>query len=412
MVNNVHTLIIGAGASGLFCAFQLAKKLNITNQTDQTVMVIDHAKRAGSKILMSGGGKCNFTNYFVSADNYLCSNPHFCKSALARYTNWDFIALVEKHGIAYEERKHGQLFCEKSSKDILNLLLNECASADVNITLNTSVTSISAEQSGFLVTTNNASVHCQHLVIATGGLSIPTMKSSGFGYDIAQQFGHELLERRAGLVPFTLTDSIGAMVKNIAGNAIDVSATANQQSFSEAMLYTHRGLSGPAMLQASNYWHVGDAVNIDLLPSCDVEALLLSKKLSNPKVKIRSILGDLLPKNVVLGMQSLYWQDMSEKSLADIADVQLKKIADHIHNWQVKPSGTEGYRTAEVTLGGVDVQHISSKTMQSQRQDNLYFIGEVLDVTGWLGGYNFQWAWSSAYACADAISNQTSAELS
>lgn len=401
----VDTLIIGAGASGLFCAMQLGQQYLADNQ-HKKIVVIDHANKAGKKILMSGGGKCNFTNYFVTPENYISQNPHFCKSALSRYTNWDFITLVEKHHIAYEERKHGQLFCLNSAKDILAMLLSECADVGVSVQCKTSISNITATKNHtFYIQTDKNNFHCQKLVIATGGLSIPTMGATGFGYDVAKQFRHNVLPVQAGLVPFIFTDDIGTMIKNLSGNAIDV-IVSNQSaeiSFQEAMLFTHRGLSGPVMLQLSNYWQSGDSITINLIPNEDMPTYFLQKKQHSPKVRIRTLLNNHLPKSVVLALENRLWSLIKDKPLADISNAQLETIGKQLNHWQIKPSGTEGYRTAEVTLGGICVDDISSKSMQSKLQPNLYFIGEVLDVTGWLGGYNFQWAWSSAYVCAEAM---------
>lgn len=402
----IHTLIIGAGAAGLFCAMQAGRQLA---GTGKVVRVIDHANKAGKKILMSGGGKCNFTNYFVDAENYISGNPHFCKSALSRYTNWDFIALVEKHGIAYEERKHGQLFCLNSAKDILTMLLAECEEAGVAVHCKTSVKRITArDDNTFVVSTEKDAkaehITCEKLVIATGGLSIPTMGATGFGYEVAEQFGHQLLPRRAGLVPFTFTDDMGDMTKMLSGNSIDVTVAnqADSQRFSEAMLFTHRGLSGPAMLQISNYWQPSENITVDLQPNENLVDWLVSQKQQKPKSLLRTLLMVHLPKNVVLALQTRLWQAVADTPIADIPNHTLEEIGNTLNHWQLKPSGTEGYRTAEVTLGGVCVDEVSSKTMESKLQPNLYFVGEVLDVTGWLGGYNFQWAWASGYACATA----------
>lgn len=417
-VTYVNTIIIGAGAAGLFCALQTAK-LSVGSM--QSIRVLDHANKAGKKILMSGGGKCNFTNYYVDAENYISGNPHFCKSALSRYTNWDFIALVEKHGIAYEERKHGQLFCLNSAKDILNMLLGECEQLGIEVSCKTSIQHIGLTESGqYVIKTaqNNKkgqtkesqgfeTIRCNHLVIATGGLSIPTMGATGFGYEVAAQFGHTLIPRRAGLVPFTFTGDTGDMTNVLSGNALDVTVSAESArspSFTEAMLFTHRGLSGPAMLQISNYWQSSETLTIDLKPHEDLNGVLLQQKREKPKSYIRTVLMTYLPKSVVLELQKRLWQEVADKPLGDIANQRLDMIGQQLNNWQIKPSGTEGYRTAEVTLGGVCVDEVSSQTMESIKQPHLYFIGEVLDVTGWLGGYNFQWAWSSAFACAQAIS--------
>ncbi|TVP92704.1 MAG: NAD(P)/FAD-dependent oxidoreductase [Pseudomonadaceae bacterium] len=389
-------IILGAGASGLFCAFTAA-------QRGRRVLVLERANKVGKKILMSGGGRCNFTNYFVTADNFLSANPHFCKSALKRYTQWDFIALVEKHGVAYEERKHGQLFCLDSAKDILNLLLDECAEAGAEVRNPCEVTGVQAQPAGGyqLSYTHNGSTQtlsCESLVVATGALSIPTLGGSGIGYELAEQFGLPLLPRQAGLVPFMFSDENKALCERLSGLALDVEVSCNNRSFRENMLFTHRGMSGPCMLQISNYWQPGDRLSIDLLPELDAtEALLAAKQQS--KAQLKTWLGKALPKALAQELQERYWPAHGDKPLADCTDKLLRDVGSLLNAWSVKPSGTEGYRTAEVTLGGVDTQAISSKTMEARNQPGLYFIGEVLDVTGHLGGFNFQWAWSSGY-CA------------
>ncbi|MUG31197.1 aminoacetone oxidase family FAD-binding enzyme [Psychrobacter sanguinis] len=394
-------MIIGAGASGLYCAFTAA-------QRGRSVLVIDHANKAGKKILMSGGGRCNFTNYVVEPENFIGSNAHFCKSALTRYNPWEFIGLVEKHGVPYHERDYGQLFCDDSSKDILNLLLDECSEAAAKVQLKTDIISIKSlpqdnDKQGFIVETSKQTIHCHSLVIATGGLSIPTMGATGFGYEVAEQFGHQIIKTSAGLVPFTFTDKVGEVIASLAGISLDVIAFNERISFPRPMLFTHRGLSGPAMLQLSNYWQVGEAIHINLVPNVDISELLKQAKAQHPKQLIRSVLAEYFPKKLLLALQDLHWSDFKDKELANIKDEALDTIGDKINNWTIKPSGTEGYRTAEVTRGGVNTDEVSSKTFESKKQPNLYFIGEVLDVTGWLGGYNFQWAWASGKACGEVV---------
>jgi len=398
---SVDVLIIGAGASGLYCAFTAA-------QRGRSVLVIDHANKAGKKILMSGGGRCNFTNYVVEPENFIGSNAHFCKSALTRYNPWEFIGLVEKHGVPYHERDYGQLFCDDSSKDILNLLLDECSEAGAKVQLKTDIISIKSlpqdnDKQGFIVESSKQTIHCHSLVIATGGLSIPTMGATGFGYEVAEQFGHQIIKTSAGLVPFTFTDKVGEVIASLAGISLDVIAFNERISFPRPMLFTHRGLSGPAMLQLSNYWQVGEAIHINLVPNVDISELLKQAKAQYPKQLIRSVLTEYFPKKLLLALQNLHWSDFKDKELANIKDEALDTIGDKINNWTIKPSGTEGYRTAEVTRGGVNTDEVSSKTFESKKQPNLYFIGEVLDVTGWLGGYNFQWAWASGKACGEVV---------
>ncbi|MBS9779248.1 MAG: NAD(P)/FAD-dependent oxidoreductase [Moraxellaceae bacterium] len=403
-------VIIGAGASGLYCAMT-------ASQRGKSVIVLDHAPKAGLKILMSGGGRCNFSNYFVEADNYISDNPHFCKSALTRYHNWDFIGLVEKHNIAYEERDFGQLFCQNSAKDIVKMLLTECENNKVQLKLNTQINRIQAKNStGFIIETetinkrksneNNPKtqkIECQSLVIATGGLSIPTKGATGFGYQVAEQFGHQIVPTSAGLVPFTFTDKLGEMFASLAGISLDVIAFNERISFARPLLFTHRGLSGFAMLQLSNYWRQGEFIHLNLVPNIEVSELLLNAKKQTPKQKIRTVLADFFPKKLLLALQNYFWKNEENHKLANIKDSRLIEIGQQLNDWQIKPSGTEGYRTAEVTLGGVSTDKVSSKTFESQLQPNLYFIGEVLDVTGWLGGYNFQWAWASGFACGMAV---------
>ena len=398
MVHQVDVVVLGAGASGLMLAAEAGKR-------GRSVVVLEKANKVGKKILMSGGGKCNFTNLDVEPSNYISENPHFVISALTRYTNWDFIGLVCEYGIEYEERKHGQLFTIKGAKEILELLLAECNKAKrVQIQTHCEVQSITAQtDSGFIIETNQGTYHCESLVVATGGLSIPTLGGSGFGYELAQQFGHHVFPTRAGLVPFTFSDHFKEVTTRLSGNALDATLVNDRHQFTEALLFTHRGLSGPSSLQLSNYWHVGENFKIDFFPSQDLVQFFKEKKKSQPKVLLRTLLSEFTAKSIVLELQQLIWAEQSETAIGNFSDLQLEQIADQLHAFSVKPSGTEGYRTAEVTLGGVDTSEVSSKTMESKKQKGLYFIGEVLDVTGHLGGYNFQWAWSSAQAAAQFV---------
>ena len=392
---NYDVIIIGGGASGLMCAIT-------AGQRGRKVLVIERSKKPGRKILMSGGGRCNFTNLNMGSEYFLSQNPHFCKSALSRYTQWDFISLVEKYAIPYHERDHGQLFCDDSAKDILSMLLKECDQVGVDILPLCEVTNITSNDQYHMKTTNGQ-FSSESLVIASGGLSIPRMGSTGFGYQIADQFEHSIVPKAAGLVPFTFTDPLLGIFARQSGTAIPVNVTAGDHSFKENILFTHRGLSGPVILQASNYWRSGEMISIDLLPDQDIESLLKTFKQSQPKSLLRTMLNQHLPKNLVSELEQLWWTESSEKKLADFSDQLLIEIAQKINNWKLKPSGTEGYRTAEVTLGGVDTNELSSKTMESNKQPGLYLIGEVVDVTGHLGGYNFQWAWASGYAAGLSV---------
>lgn len=389
-------VIIGAGAAGLHCAWQAASR-------GLHVLVVDHAKQAGKKILISGGGRCNFTNMYASPENYLSANPHFCKSALSRYTQWDFIALVEKHGIAYHEKTLGQLFCDNSAKEIVRMLLDECANYGAQVQLRTTINSVNSNGSDYFLETSQGDLQAKEVVVACGGLSMPKLGATPFGYQLAEQFGHRILPVRAGLVPFTLHDQAKAAYSELSGLALDVMAHNERANFKEAMLFTHRGLSGPAMLQLSSYWLPGEAFSVDLLPGQDALASLRQLRHEKPKQSLRTALQSWFPKRFVLTFCEQHgWPD---KNLADCSNTLLEELAEQLHHWQVQPNGTEGYRTAEVTLGGVDTDQLSSKTMASKLQLGLYFIGEVVDVTGWLGGYNFQWAWASAHACAEALGN-------
>jgi len=398
-------IIIGGGASGLMCALTAGHR-------GKRVLVLDSSNKVGKKILMSGGGRCNFTNLFVEPDNFISSNPHFCKSALSRYTQWDFIALVEKHGITYHERKHGELFCDDSAKDILKMLLDECTEAKVQIHTKCQISTIKAisenDQSGYQLKTSLGNYSSTSLVIATGGLSIPTLGGSGFGYELAEQFNLPLKARRAGLVPFTFSDQTKPLTERLSGLAVDVSMQtespqAGSISFRENMLFTHRGISGPTALQLSNYWQAGESIEINLLPDLDAYQWLLELKSTQPKALLRTLFTHKLTKNLIQELQNLFWQTQADTPIGQFSDTSLKNIAHAIQHWTLKPSGTEGYRTAEVTLGGVDTDVISSKTMACKTQTGLYFIGEVLDVTGHLGGFNFQWAWASGVAAGESV---------
>lgn len=385
----VDVLIIGAGAAGLMCAIA-------AGQRGRRVLVVDHANKVGKKILMSGGGRCNFTNMGTTPANYLSANPHFAKSALARYTPWDFIALVEKHRIAYHEKELGQLFCDDSSKQIVRMLLDECAAAGVTVEASCGVQRVRKTPEGFSVHTARGGVHAESLVVASGGLSIPSMGASGFGYELARQFGHQVLPVRAGLVPLTLSGKHQEHYQDLAGVALPVvESRVGRQSFRAGLLFTHRGISGPAILQISSYWQPGDDLRIDLQPDSDVGAHLVEQRAARPLAELKTVLGEMLPKRLA---QRLCEQWFENRPMRQYRDAELVQVGAQLNAWPITASGTEGYRTAEVTLGGVDTDGVSSSTMQSKLVPGLYFIGEVVDVTGWLGGYNFQWAWASGQA--------------
>lgn len=400
-------LIVGAGAAGLMCAIT-------AGQRGRRVLVVDHANRIGKKILMSGGGRCNFTNTDASPANYLGANPHFAKSALARYTPADFIALVEKHRIAYHEKELGQLFCDDSSKQIVRLLLDECAEAGVRIEANCGVERVRRTETGFTVLTAHGEVHAESLVVATGGLSIPSMGATGFGYELARQFGHAVLPVRAALVPLTLSGKRQEHYAGLAGVALPVAeARVGKRAFRAGLLFTHRGLSGPSILQISSYWQPGDDLRLDLAPDADLGGWLLTQRAARPAAELKNVLADALPKRLAQRLCELGFPApqgrghpsplpaCESRPMRQYRDGELREIGRQLHDWPVTASGTEGYRTAEVTLGGVDTDGLSSSTMQSKLVPGLYFIGEVVDVTGWLGGYNFQWAWASGHAAGE-----------
>jgi predicted Rossmann fold flavoprotein len=387
-------IVVGAGAAGLMAAI-------VAGQRGLRVLVVDHANKVGKKILMSGGGRCNFTNTGTTPANYLSANPHFCKSALARYTPWHFIELVERHGIAYHEKELGQLFCDESSKLVVKLLLDECASAGVEVRTHCAIEQVAHGDAGdFRLRTSHGNVAAPALVVASGGLSIPSMGASGFGYQLARQFGHEVLPTRAGLVPLTLTGKHAERLQDLAGVALPVEARCNDARFRNFMLVTHRGISGPSILQVSSYWQPGDDLRLDLLPGIDLVAQLHDWQASRRDAELKTLLAEVMPKRFA---QRLCEHWIESRPLRQYTPAELRDIAGVLSSWPLVASGTEGYRTAEVTLGGVDTDGLSSSTMMSRHVPGLYFIGEVVDVTGWLGGYNFQWAWASGHAAGSAI---------
>lgn len=388
-------IILGGGAAGLMCAIA-------AGQRGRRVVVLESANKTGKKILMSGGGRCNFTNLHCSPKNYLSANPHFCISALSRYTQWDFITLVEKYGIAYHDKGAGQLFCDNSSKEILAMLETECESAGVEIVTHCEDVTVEYEKS-YSVKNSKGTYVGDSLVIATGGLSIPKMGASDFGYRLAKQFGLNVLDTRAGLVPFTFSGAMHEVTDRLSGVSLPATVTASDTAFTEGILFTHRGLSGPAALQASSYWSPGTNITLNLLPSTDVEDILLGAKTNQPKTRLRTILSEHLPRALVLELQELFWSDAADEPVAEIPNSELRRLGAILQAWTLKPASTEGYRTAEVTLGGVDTNELSSQTMECKRQPGLYCIGEVVDVTGHLGGFNFQWAWASAQAAGQVV---------
>jgi hypothetical protein len=392
-ITQTDVLIIGASASGLMCAIEAGKR-------GRKVLVLDHANKAGKKILMSGGGRCNFSNIDVDASNFISHNPHFCKSALSRYTQWDFIALLNEYHIPYQQRDLGKLFCTDSAKDILNMLLAECKKADVGIRLNCNIKNIEDKKDeNFTIKTSLGNFQTRSLVIASGGLSIPKMCASPLGYKIAEQFGHHVWATRPGLVPFTLQPHDKEKLEVLAGVCVESEVSNKRRQFKENILFTHRGLSGPAILQISSYWKPGETIYINLLPEIDVVNWLKTRQARQANVKLKTVLAEVLPKRL---LSELLAPDI-DKPLQEISNRDIGRIAEQLQNWQLKPNATEGYRTAEVTLGGIDCNELSSKTMESSKIKGLYFIGEVVDVTGWLGGYNFQWAWSSGWCAGQVV---------
>jgi hypothetical protein len=395
-VEKFDAIIIGAGAAGMFCAA-------MAGQAGSRVLLIDNGKKPGRKILMSGGGRCNFTNLYTEPAAYLSQNPHFCKSALARYTQWDFIDMVGKHGIAWHEKTLGQLFCDDSAQQIVDMLVAECEKGQVTMRLRSEVLGIERSEEGFTLRLNGDEVDARKLVIASGGLSMPGLGATPFGYKVAEQFGLKVLPTRAGLVPFTLHKPLLEQLQVLSGVSVPSVITAeNGVSFRESLLFTHRGLSGPAVLQLSIYWQPGEYVSVNLLPDTDLEAFLNQQREAHPNQSLKNTLAIVLPKRLVECLQLL--GQIPDATLKQLNGRQQGELVETLQNWRVQPNGTEGYRTAEVTLGGVDTRELSSRTMEARNVAGLYFIGEVMDVTGWLGGYNFQWAWSSAWACAQDLS--------
>jgi len=382
-------IVLGAGAAGLHCAASAGER-------GRSCLVIDHAKRPGKKILISGGGKCNFTNYYIEPEKFLCENPHFCKSALSQYTQWDFIALVDKYKIPYHEKTLGQLFCDDSAKDIVGLLMSECEKNKVNFKFQTEIVKVDKLADGrFCVTSSQGVFESESIVVATGGLSMPKLGATPFAYKLAEQFGLSVLPTRAGLVPFTLQPELKETLAEISGVSANVNVSANNTTFSEDMLITHRGLSGPAILQISSYWDSGDSITIDLLPGARFTERFEQGLLQQPNVTLKNWLSTIFAKRFAEKLVDIF--KLPNVPIKQLSKANIAALDNYLHNWSIKPAGTEGYRTAEVTLGGIDTDQVSSKTMQVKSIPGLFFIGEALDVSGWLGGYNFQWAWSSGW---------------
>jgi predicted Rossmann fold flavoprotein len=389
-LNQTHydVIIVGAGASGLMCAIEAGKR-------GRSVLIIDHENNVGKKILISGGGRCNFTNRTVSTDNFLSHNPYFCKFALQQFTQNDFLEIIQRHSIPFHEREHGQLFCDKSARDIVEMLIRECENVDVQIALETKILSIMKNDNAlFTVSTSRGHYESEAFVVASGGLSIPSIGASSFGYTIAKQFGHHVWEPQAGLVPFIYSPEQSEQFVSLSGIALDAIASIEKHSFRENLLFTHKGLSGPVILQISSYWQHGQRLVINLLPDVQVFETLLEYQSKYPQRKLKSILSLLVPKRMVV----VFFESFDlEKTLAETSHKAFRSIAQTLESWSIIPHETDGYRSSEVTTGGVDCKEVSAKTMESRLVSGLYFVGEVVDVTGWLGGYNFQWAWSSGW---------------
>lgn len=393
MAHSFDVIIIGAGAAGLMCAIEAGKR-------GRRVWLIDHRAKIAEKIRISGGGRCNFTNLHTQPQSYLSQNPHFCKSALRRYTPQDFIALVRKHGIAFHEKKLGQLFCDDSAKQIITMLLTEARQAGVQLDTSVQVRAIEAVAGGYRLKTSQGERTCASLVIATGGLSIPKIGATPFGYEVAKQFGLNVIQPRAALVPLVFDGALLARCQALSGLSVEADVRYGKQLFAEGLLFTHRGLSGPSILQISSYWEEGEPIVINLAPGTDVLACLKAWKQSQPRLHINNALSEILPRRLA---QSICDAQNDSGPLANLSDARLAALASAANDWHVKPVGTEGYRTAEVTRGGVDTRELSSQTMGASRQPGLFFIGEVMDVTGHLGGFNFQWAWSSGYVAGQYV---------
>jgi len=386
-------VILGAGAAGMMCAVEAGRR-------GRRVLVVEHAKNPGEKIRISGGGRCNFTNLHSGPDNFLSANPHFCKSALKRYTQHDFIALIADAGIVYHEKTRGQLFCDGSSRQVVDLLVGMMKAANVDLALKTAIQSVEKSDDGFHLDLSTGAVSCRSMVVATGGKSIPKMGATGLGYKIAEQFGLAITHTRPALVPLTFDQQMLAQTALLSGISVDTVVRHGRNQFHEAMLFTHRGLSGPAILQISSYWREGDTITVHMLPQLDLDAELRAARSHNGRQSVQTALGAHLPRRLA---QMVAEREGATGNLADFNDRRLSEIAGAVQNWQVRPTGSEGYRTAEVTLGGVDTDCLDSRTMEARGVPGLYFIGEVVDVTGWLGGFNFQWAWSSGWAAGQVV---------
>jgi predicted Rossmann fold flavoprotein len=388
-------VIIGAGAAGLMAAATAGYR-------GRSVTVVDMGKKPGRKILISGGGRCNFTNENASPENYLCQNPHFAKSALSRYSAQDFIELVDRHGLNYHHKTIGQLFCDNSAQDIVDILMTECEWAGVNVAMRSEVISVNKNATGYEVITADESYQCESLIIASGGLTMPKLGASPIGYKVAEQFGLKVLPTIAALVPFTLHDHDKQKFDGLSGISIATEISSEDGTkFKENILFTHRGLSGPAILQISSFWRAGQAVSINLLPASPIDELINEWRETSGQKSLKNMLSTVLPKRFIEAL--VKQKDISDKAINQISNDEITYLSQYLHHWQIKPNGTEGYRTAEVTLGGVDTDEISSKTFEAKKAKGLYFIGEAIDVTGWLGGYNFQFAWSSGVACGQAV---------
>ncbi len=393
MRHKSDVIVIGAGAAGMMCAIR-------AGQRGRSVTVLDHARAPGEKIRISGGGRCNFTNINAGPKNFLSANPHFCKSALARFTPADFVAMVDRHGIAWHEKTLGQLFCDNSAKDIIFMLLDEMRAAGATWHLGVEISGVEKTEGGFRVATSEGLFEASSLVIATGGKSIPKMGATGFSYRIAEQFGLAITETRPALVPLTLDSMLLESIAPLSGISAPAEIRHGKTAFREALLFTHRGLSGPAILQISSYWREGDAITVDIEPDIDIAAHLKKAKQVNGRQSAQTALGEILPKRLA---QHIVEREGVTGNMADLSDKLLTRLADAAQNWSLKPSGSEGYRTAEVTLGGIDTAALDSRSLQVKDVPGLYFIGECVDVTGWLGGYNFQWAWASGFAAGETL---------
>ena len=393
MNNKYDVIIIGAGAAGLMCSFEAGKR-------GKKVCLLEHSSKIAEKIRISGGGRCNFTNLFSTDNNFISDNKHFCKSAFAKYTQNDFIDLVKKHNIQFFEKKLGQLFCIKSAKDIIDMLVSECISQKVEIFIDTKIKNLSKDENSYILKTDKGTISSPSIVIATGGLSIPKIGATDFGYQIAKQFNLKVTELTPALVPLVFEKDILDFCKSLAGTSLNASIKINKTVFKEGLIFTHRGLSGPSILQISSYWVKDSPIKINLLPDQDIEVILKNRRISTPKQIVSKILSDYLPNKLSLAICD---QLKVKKQIGDTSNQILKKVSNFVNNWTVVPSGTEGYKTAEVTLGGIDTKEISSSTMECKKHPGLYFVGEVLDVTGHLGGHNFQWAWSSGFLAGQYV---------